>query len=310
MKVLFIYFNLREEKGDYVGKRILGSYKDLGGPFHIGLAYISAVLKENGHETKLIHISDVTTTLPTDALPKIHKTITEWQPDLIAYGATTNMFPYVCRISKELKKHSITQVLGGVHATLDPENALKESLVDYVIVGEGEYPLLEICEREKGIKGIKNLVYFEEGEIKRNPLRPLIDVNTLPFPDWDLFDYRNCYDGNLKRLAVYLSRGCPYKCSYCCNHALASIYKGLGNYVRFPSPSKAIAIIKDGLNKFPELEYVDFWDDNLPLRQKWFEEFCLKYNEEINLPSVCFARADHLTEYNIKLLNLCLRYKR
>ena len=294
MKVLFIYPDIREEEG-CIGNTMQGSYKELGGMFYMGLAYISAVLKQGGHDTKLVHITDMSNA------PKIHETINKWNPDLIAYSATTNMFPYVCKINNEVKKYDIPQVLGGVHATLDPEPSLKESQVDYVVVGEGEYPLLELCDGQDKHE-INNLCYFEGGKFIKNPLRPLIDLDELPPPDWDLFDYMNCYDGNIKRLNVVLSRGCPFKCSYCCNHALATIYEGFGSYIRFPSPDKAMEIIKDGLAKYPELEYVDFRDDNLPLIPKWFEAFSLKYYKEINLPSVCIARVNQLSEYNIHLL--------
>lgn len=304
MRILFIYVDIRKEEG-CIGKTMQGSYKDLGGMFYMGLAHISAVLKAKGHETKLVFITDM-----DGALPKIHETIENWNPNMVAYSATVTMFPYVSEISKEIRNEypNMPQVIGGAHATVSPEEVLNNSAIDYLVVGEGEYPLLELCEG-KDKKAIKNLAYLEGGTLKSNPLRRLIDLDTLPFPDWGLFDYLNCYDGNLKRLNVVVSRGCPYKCAYCNNHAIASIYKGLGRYDRFPSPAKAIGILKSGLEQYPELEYVDFRDDDLLLHQKWFEEFSLKYYDEVGLPSVCIARVDQINERNAVLLKEYMKCK-
>lgn len=88
-----------------------------------------------------------------------------------------------------------------------------------------------------------------------------------------------------------LSRGCPYHCSYCCNHKLASIYKSSEtSYVRFKSVERSISEIKNFISKFPAIHTLYFDDDILPLKQKWFFEFAKEYRKQINKPYWCNIR--------------------
>ena len=108
MKVLFVYPDIRVEDG-CIGKTAQGSYDKLGGMFYIGLAYLSAVLKQNGHQTQLVHLTNT-----KDFLEKVSTAIDTWRPDIIAYSATTNMFSFVCEISHYVKdKYQVKQILGG-----------------------------------------------------------------------------------------------------------------------------------------------------------------------------------------------------
>ena len=103
--------------------------------------------------------------------------------------------------------------------------------------GEGEHPLLELCETLGAAGGdparIPNLWVKHKGQVVRNEIRPLIaDLDALPYPDRDLFPYQYLLNDYYE--AEFMgSRGCPYGCAYCVNHALIELYRGRGPYVRF-----------------------------------------------------------------------------
>lgn len=113
-------------------------------------------------------------------------------------------------------------VWGGVHATIEPETTIRHPLVDMIVLGEGEETLLELAralKRRAPLEPIRGLWYKEKGEIKRNPERDLLDLNTLPEIPYHLVDvkkYMPLYMGR-KSLFFQSSRGCPHGCAYCYN---------------------------------------------------------------------------------------------
>jgi radical SAM superfamily enzyme YgiQ (UPF0313 family) len=91
---------------------------------------------------------------------------------------------------------------------------------------------------------------------------------------------------------MVLSRGCPYECSYCCNHALRRIYPDDANYTRFPSPRHAIKIVSNNLRLYPRVKKIIFSDDNLIINKQWLYDFCELYKKEIALPFLGNARVE------------------
>lgn len=88
---------------------------------------------------------------------------------------------YVSKIVKsEMKK--ITVVWGGLHPTLFPEYVLAEKFVDYIVMGEGEYPMAELTENllnsKHKLEDTQNIGYKINGAIKLSTLRDFIDEST------------------------------------------------------------------------------------------------------------------------------------
>ncbi len=102
------------------------------------------------------------------------------------------------KIIKEELPH-VPIVLGGKYATLCYEHAVKYSGANYVISGAGEKQILELIEK-----------LFSE---KPTYLPDEDDLDSYPYPAFDLI-------GKIEQLPVTTSRGCPYRCSYCCSHIL------------------------------------------------------------------------------------------
>ena len=147
--------------------------------------------------------------------------------------------------------------------------------------------MLELCQRlESGtdITSIQGLWIKQGHQIYSNPPRsPIQDLDSLPYPDRELFDYERSVDKIMNHLAFMGSRGCPYNCTHCCNHAFRELYPNGSAYVRFKSPNRLIAEIKQALLQYPEIKLISFDDDILLLKKNWYSEFLEKYkNETIN----------------------------
>ena len=142
---------------------------------------------------------------------------------------------------------------------------------------------------------------MEKGELRINKLKPLIsDLDSLPFPDRYTYPFRE----NLKKIgyAPFLfSRGCPYLCSYCSNHAIAARYNLSSNSARYRSPESSIREIEETVDKF-SFQKLDIGDDIFGLDKAWREEFCKKYKKRIKIKFSCLLRANLVDENFVRLL--------
>jgi radical SAM superfamily enzyme YgiQ (UPF0313 family) len=292
MKILLIYPNIVE------------SPKDIS----TGLAILAALCKKEGHSVSLIDstfkISD----------SKIINQAKNFNPDLILITTATNDFDYAVHICSLLKKHLNKPIIaGGYHPTIAPEETIAKDCFDIICIGEGELALLEFLkafEKEKIKTNIKNLWFKnKKGEIIKNPLRPLVqDLDSLSFPDREIFDYKKYLKWNHGTATFISTRGCPFRCSYCINHFLIKKYKGKGKYVRFRSIGNLFQEIKDVL-KTHTIKNIEFYDDTFTLDDQRTREFCKRYPKEISLPFNINVRVNAIKPEHFKLLKKagCIR---
>jgi len=273
------------------------------GRIYLGIGYLSAYLKREGHRTSLIHL------VRPVGREELLARLAEESPDLVAVSSTTHMFPHVRRWVSWIKEESdLFTVCGGAHPTLDPEGALREAPLDAVCLGEGEETLAELCaalEEGRDPSGIASLWVRRGEEIIRNPVRPLVeDLDSLPLPDREIFDPANFCEQQHERGTLMASRGCPYSCTYCSNHAQRSIYPNRRSYVRFRSVDNVMREIRAiiAADTGGRLRYIRFDDDILTLDREWFRELVERYREEVDLPFICNSRVDLLDEEKIAAL--------
>lgn len=290
MKVLLIYPD------------VLYHYHAWSGHFYIGLASIAAVIKRGGHQVGLIHI-----TRKTPERREFLDSVVQHAPDLIGFSATSPMFPMVRELAGWLAdaQLGIPVICGGIHSTIAPEEAIATRGIDMICRGEGEEVIAEVLDRMscgEAVDEIKNLWVRRKGEVIRNPVRPPVsDLDSLPFPDRGIFDYRSLYRERTGTAIFMASRGCPYNCSYCCNHLLRKISPG-GKAVRFRSVDNLIMEIHDVRGKYPFVNSLVFDDDILFLDRAWSAEFAERYSSEVGLPFTCNARADLTDERTVALM--------
>jgi len=174
MKVLLIYPNINSQVG-----------------FNFGIVFISAVLKKHGHDTKLINLNEKLAKLPDDK--EIQRIIEEYKPQLIGFSAVTTQYQYALKIAKFIKGFcDIPIVCGGIHATMVPEEVIREDCFDYVCVGEGEEAILELAaniEKRVDTTHIANIWAKDNGKVVSNNVRSLPDLAELPRKDYEIFDF-------------------------------------------------------------------------------------------------------------------------
>ncbi|HCE45311.1 MAG TPA: B12-binding domain-containing radical SAM protein [Lentisphaeria bacterium] len=185
---------------------------------HLGLAYLAAVLEAEKHEVRIIDIDAEQITL--DGLASLLKAE---NPDVVGITATTPVIYSAFKIAEIIKKNSSAYtVVGGMHATLMPEECAANEFVDFVVFGEGERTIVDLleCMRTGGkYSEIKGLVHKKGGETVKNESRePIQDLDSIPFPARHLFkNQKYTYPDALRFPAfpIITSRGCPGNCTFC-----------------------------------------------------------------------------------------------
>jgi radical SAM superfamily enzyme YgiQ (UPF0313 family) len=304
-------------------------YPNIGtGEIPLNLSYLSAILKKDGHEVKVFDVStykkyavrgdssqtkvgQFRQTKPrpdaeikskeSDVELDLITLVATFKPDLIGITSFTYNFKLGIKLLEKIKTYfSTPTIYGGVHSTLVPESVISEPSVDMVCVGEGEGLIRDLANE---IRDDYPNLWTKK---RRNPLRPLIDLNELPFQDFDDYENYNFFRplaGKLyKSASVEISRGCPYKCSYCVNHSFQSLYAGLGKYHRVKSVDRAIGNLVHLKNKYG-IELMRFWDEDFTtLSLGYLKEFSKDYIRKVGLPFLIYARVDTITKEKAEIL--------
>jgi radical SAM superfamily enzyme YgiQ (UPF0313 family) len=249
-----------------------------------------------------------------ELIDKVITDINNYKPDLIGLSALSDDYPLGLRIMDKVKKtfSKIPTICGGVHATIDPMGIISEKCFDMVCVGEGEYVILDLAKRieeKKDFFKIKNLwIKKSNGSIEKNFVRPYEqNLDLFPYPDWSIYPetaFYKPFKGYVYKYGDFeMSRGCPYKCSYCINVQLQALYKSTGkNYHREKSIKRVIKEIKQAREKY-NIEFLKFWDESFLLMSKErLEEFTDLYSEQIGLPYVIETTSQSITPFTVKML--------
>lgn len=269
--------------------------------FNIGIAVLSAFLKQYGFQTSLIHLG-------TDiGEASFREALTDHAPEILAFSYNSNVFSHITKYISWANTLDIPKIHGGLHPTIAPEECLSLPEVTVVCRGEGEYALVEFCQAirdGRDYSHIENLWVRTGREIVKNPIRPLIEnLDTLPYLDYGIFDYKKLADYDIYgRLVFMASRGCPYNCTYCCNHLLKKLYPNSNKYVRYKSARRFIDEIKAAVAQYPEIRTICFFDDTLTLKKEFIREFSALYRAEIKIPYSCNDRVNQITPENLQLL--------
>ena len=202
MKVALL--NVRSDRKECINKDFMGGY---GWAFSVGRSlpakliefvkkkgellplmsygYLAGIFAERGHD-----VSVVTNSVPDADVVFIQSSMVEHRAELA----------WADRVRRES-----TAKVGfiGPFSSYKPE--LFEDHCDFLIPGEPEAAAIMIAEGKP-----------PQGRIESPSLQ---DLDSLPFPRWDFFDYREfSYIPALKEkpfFPILSSRGCPYPCSYC-----------------------------------------------------------------------------------------------
>lgn len=268
----------------------------------LGLAYIAATIEQAGYDVKVI---DIETENLTEK--QLIKKITDIEPSIVGITCTTPTYNSAVKIHQIIKNVSknIKTILGGIHPTIVPEEAIKPDCVDFVIVGEGEKTIIELISTIKhqgNLSSVKGLVYKKNGKIIMNTPRELIqNLDELPFPARHLFqNQKYTYPDSLSKntFPIITSRGCPGRCIFCNTQNI------FGHQFRARSAKNVVDEIELLINKY-SAEEIHIWDDNfITDKNRVFEirDELKKRNLKINFAFPNGLRADFLDENILKCL--------
>src|SRR3989338_2110934 len=291
-------------------------------PSDQGLRTLSACLKREGHEVKMIFLPlgtwDYEVVYDNNVLGLLKKEVKNTK--LIGINAMASTRKRAEQLIKFFEDMGIPVVWGGPHPTFFPEKAFEAC--DIICVGEAEEAFIEFVDKlEKGedITKVQNFYVRKDGKEYKNPVRPLEhnDLDWLAHPDYDIQDHKFLENGNLilfeerhlgGMIFFQTERGCPQACSFCTNNIMRELYRGKGNTIRTYSVNYCIEELKSLKERFPSIGVFDIRDETFTIRNiKWIREFCERYKKEIGIRFKCLAEpasmsSESMSEEKMRLL--------
>jgi radical SAM superfamily enzyme YgiQ (UPF0313 family) len=235
----------------------------------LGLAYISAALRQDGHDVKILDAASW-------SWERLANEVELQSPEIIGITCWTiergQAFKTAC-IAKQVAPNAKI-IMGGPHATAFPRHMFIKAPVDYVVLGEGEMTIRELItaiERRSDMSHIKGIAFKRNEDIVIAERRDMIiDINSIPIINHAEFEY-NQYNGlpdtTRKAAAIMTSRGCPFRCIYCSS----TVY--WGNKYRTRSIESVMLEIENLYEK-QGIRALLVFDDNLLIGRSRCIEFC------------------------------------
>jgi len=197
----------------------------------LGLMYIAAYVKEKTNYN--IEILDCG--VEKIDYNNLENKIKNINPDIVGITAMTFTLIDVIKTAKLVKEvnPNIKIVLGGPHVNIYPEETMANSEVDFLVLGEGEQPFIDLLNNinnPENLKNIKGIVFRDKNNnIINTGKRELIqDLDILPIPARELTHYTKYFSiiaKNNPTTTMFTSRGCPYKCLFCDRPHLGKIFR-------------------------------------------------------------------------------------
>ena len=252
----------------------------------LGLAYLAAVIREAGHNVKIIDRA-------IEQRPLAIEDFLSW--DVVGISADTPRYPEAVDIAKIAKQAGKTVIMGGYHVTFLDREALETGVVDIVVRGEAEeiiVKLLRTLENGDDLYRVKGISFVDDEKLVRTaPAPPPHHLDDMPFPARDLLPMKR-YSSEMAGLPItnlITSRGCPFNCYFCSS----SRFGGLKWRYR-----SAQSIVDEMEVLYHDYGYraFAFMDDNFTLSKRRVMAFADEL-EKRNMTDIiwwCFSRVDIL----------------
>jgi anaerobic magnesium-protoporphyrin IX monomethyl ester cyclase len=267
----------------------------------LGLAYIAASLRDQGHHVRIIDAE-----ILDASLSQVEVDIRTFDPEVIGMTVyITNMrrCATVARIAKAVNP-AITVVFGGPQVSVFPEEGFKSPDVDMIVLSEGEIVIRNVMNAlgdEEKLREVKGIWFrARTGEIVRNEREGLAgDLDLFPRPALDLYDmgayYPPVHIRGKKVAHLLTSRGCPFECTFC------ETKLTFGRSFRYHSTDRVLQEIEElvaqGYDSF------QFYDDIFTINKKRVEDLCLGILARgLKIQWMCFTRTNCVTPEMLTLM--------
>ena len=270
----------------------------------LGTLYASSVLREAGFKIALFD------PMLAESESDLERYIVHYTPGIVAiYDDSFNYLTKMClermriaafRMMRIARRHGC-QVIVSSSDSADHAGEYLEQGADYVIIGEGEYTLLDLTKKivrgeGGGNSGIRGISYLERGKvIFTGPRSPTSTPDAIPFPAWDLVDvdsYKQLWSkSGFFSMNVVTTRGCPYGCNWCAKPIYGRVYNSR-------SPANVVMELAM-LGKMFNPDHIWFCDDIFGLKRGWLAEFAAEVQRAgLNIRYKCLSRPDLLIREN------------
>ena len=281
-----------------------------------GIALLAAIAIDKGHQ---VQIYDANAWRKDDDVLRTVFDADEW--DVIALGGITTAYgsiKHIVKIAREASESATIVLGGGVLTSMPREVMTWLPEVDVGVIGEGFVTFPEVLDMVDGcandwpaIDG--TISRGTDGKLIYGPQRALIqDLDSLPYPAWDLFPLEEVYfpnsaslfseEGMLsqRRLDINASYGCSMICRYCYHLGIAGDMRYVkndegetevafdepGSYTRttrYHSPEYIVGLVKHAYDKYG-IDFIGFLDENLMTmnrysKETWLPEICRLWHE-------------------------------
>jgi len=285
------------------------------GAENLGVESLISILRKNGFEVSLSYDPAYFADLNSVDFPQLYRFLSRenqiieevkrTDPDIVGLSSMTDNFLWNINIATKIKTAlpHIKVLFGGIHPTIVPEYVIKYDCIDYVLMGEAEYTIIELLKSDNNIESLKKIngLWFKDKDnnIHSPEFSPKVihNLDELPFIDKDLFYSTGYVQKDVYRTMA--SRGCPYNCSYCCYDYLHKLYKF--NRIRFRKVEIVIEELKCAKRRFNP-RVVHFNDDIFTYDRKWLTNFLSLYRREINLPYSCIIHPKFMDKESARML--------
>lgn len=270
----------------------------------LGLLYVAAPLVKNNFNVKII--DEEANSYWFEELNK------ELDKSTICVGVSSMTGGQILgglRFSKIVKRRfNIPVVWGGLHASMLPEQTVKNDLVDIVVRGEGEEAFLKIAnalKQHNTLKDIPSVWWKENGRIYSNTGGQFINLNNLPSLPYHLLDWevyvkakRSSHPNCQRVFDIHTDRGCPHRCGFCYNLNINAFSW------RYFTAANVVEQIEYLVNKF-SLDGINFLGDNFFVNKRRVAEICkeiIKRNIKVTWHADC--RIDYFVKYDDSFISL------
>jgi len=194
----------------------------------------------------------------------------EEKVDLVGITSLTVTAPRAYEIADEFRKRGIKVVLGGIHASALPQEAIRHA--DAVVMGEAENLWPQVIE-DFTKEGLKK---FYQSSQKPN-------LENLPLPRRDLLQGKRYVTKNF----IQTTRGCPFDCDFC---SVSMFFDKRHRFRPVEDVIKEIAGLKGKFIVFADDNIVaqttyakDLFKALVPVKKKWASQAALTMAQDEEL---------------------------